>query len=489
MGHSRAFAEKDTFITEYTLTANNGLNPVLETWTKYDPLKSKKDWARILIKFSLSSITAGVVNLGTLPDPREDSSVSAFINMKSVKHGESIAENFDIWALPLTASWSEGKGLDSDNFSHSGFADAVSASNTTPWTNNNGLSGGAVIQGAHNKIWDSNSGTQYFDHGEENLKIDVTNYLKQVLNGNSGDFGFMIRMSDAQEAKDGAEATAANVDTSTTGSSWYSKKFYGRETNTTGAPFLSLEWESSIKDDRAHVNFSNSANLFYYNFRNGQLTDLNGVSGGFPGHVTISANGQAITPAALTASRHSKGVYKINIGTATDEAGTSLTGINLGASAASAFVDSWTVTSVGNFVTNSFGFTPKLPDNEADRVYTISKYPVRLINLRSNYEGGSKSHIKVYIRDSSAVPTAVTGTTTAMNTFVCTDATYEIREVTTDLVEISEQSMSYDLNGNWFELDTNNLYRGVQYKIVMKLNVRGETFWYDDPDRWAFTVS
>ena len=47
-----------------------------------------------------------------------------------------------------------------------------------------------------------------FPEGEENLKLDVTEYFKAYLNysegttianGGSADHGFLIRMSDAQE--------------------------------------------------------------------------------------------------------------------------------------------------------------------------------------------------------------------------------------------------------------------------------------------------
>jgi hypothetical protein len=488
MGQSRAYAEKDTFIVDSTLTANNGLNPVLETWSKYNEDKGIKEWSRILIKFALSSFTDQILNKGTLPDPRIDSSVSAFINMTNVYHGETKASNFDIWALPLTAFWSEGRGLDSDNFTNRDFADALSATNSTPWDANGGTSGGHAVIGAHDLGWDSNSGSQYFSHGEENLKIDITPFFKEVLNGSSSDYGFMIRMSDGVEAKSEADATAAGYDLSTVSSSWYTKKFYGRETNTTNRPFASLEWDSSVKDDRSYITFSKTGSLFYYNFENGQLVDIDGFRK-FPGYVDLSANGISITENGLTASRFSKGVYKLEIGTAQDDLGNALTGVNIGLSSSTSFIDSWTVTAADIVSKRDFSFNMKLPNFESTYSYDISRYPIKLINLRNHYEGGSKSYIKMYIKDTSAKLKALTGTTTLMNNFICTDGTFEIREKTTDKIETGPFDLSYGEDGNYFYLDTNNLYRGVEYKVVVKINVRGETFWYDYPDTWSFTVN
>lgn len=95
----------------------------------------------------------------------------------------------------------------------------------------------------------------------------------------------------------------------------------------------------------------------------------------------------------------------------------------------------------------------------------------------------------MYIKDTSAKLKALTGTTTLMNNFICTDGTFEIREKTTDKIETGPFDLSYGEDGNYFYLDTNNLYRGVEYKVVVKINVRGETFWYDYPDTWSFTVN
>ena len=55
-------------------------------------------------------------------------------------------------------------------------------------------------------------------------------------------------------------------------------------------------------------------------------------------------------------------------------------------------------------------------------------------------------------------------------------------------MEVEPFAISYDENGNFFDLDTNLLYDGMEYKIVLKLNVRGNTIFYDRPDKWSFVI-
>ena len=498
MSIARAYADKDTWITESSVTSNFGETPILEIWNNINEVTQRKEYARILIKFSLSSLSADIVNNGRIPDPRTDSGVSAFINLKNVKHSDNQAVNFDLVAFPLTASWMEGRGLDNDNYTNTGFANALSATNTNAWNINNGQTGGSVYIGAASRVYDSNSATQSF-LGEEDLRMDVTDYFKSYLNfstgtsiedGGSADHGFLIRMTDAYEAKDAPEALSAGQAVSISGTAFYSKKFYSRETNTRKRPYFELEWDGAIKDNRENLLFSKTANLFYYSLIDGELTDLNGT-GPFPGHVTLSANGvgmltDAASGMAVTASRFSKGIYKVHIGSATNAAGyLNLTGINLGLSSSTSFTDSWTVTTAGEYRTDSFSFDCLLPTSGYGN-YVTSNHVVTLPNLSDQYDPTTKARIRVFVKNNQTQWQTLTGTSTALNTAIIKSGTFEIRELVTNDVEVPEQALSYDADGNFFDLDNTLLYEGLRYKVVLKLNVRGETLVYDYPEKWQF---
>lgn len=500
MSYARAFSKIDTWITEYSLTANFGLSPVLEVWNKInDRREDRKEWARMLVKFSLTSLSAGIVTTGKYPDPRTDSTVSAYIYMFNTPSTDTVPENFDIWNFPITSNWIEGRGLDNDNFSNTGFANALSATNAVAWKtdSNAGQTGANNYLGYATAVYDSNSGSASFVSGEENLKIEVTDYFKAFLNyatgtsianGGSADHGFLLRMSNAQECKDITESAAAGVSNSVTAENFYSKKFYSRETNTQKAPYLQLEWPGAIKDDRKNIKFSKSGLLYYYSVVDGALTDLNGT-GPFPGHVTLSAGTTGVyLGIAVSAARASKGIYKVNVGDAgTEAAAAGLTGINIGVSGATSFTDSWTVTTAGEYRTDSFDFTCILPTS-GHSTYTTANYQITLSNLVPKFQPGTIQRIRVNIKDRTTSLKSITGSSTAANNYTVKSGKIQIREKYTDDIEVNDFDISYDSEGNFFDLDTNLLYVGIPYKVYMQLDVRGDIFYYDFPDKWDFVV-
>lgn len=454
MSRARAFADQDTSIFEHSLTANTGASPILQLSNIFDGSILRKEFSRVLVRFSLSSLTGGITNKD-YPDSRTDSTVSAYLYLFNAPHGDIQAQSFDLNVHPITQNWSEGTGLDVDMLNQTGYANAVSAMSSNVWT----TTGGTYVV-------DSNSATQQFNTGEENLRVNITNIFNAWINGNTANHGLIIKMSDANEIKTGSNS-AVNI---------YYKKFYGRETNTRRKPFIQLEWNGAINDFRNFVEYSSTANLFFYNIKNGQVIDLAGSSA-FPGNVTISGlsgtSWSAITT-GLTAARNEKGVYSANFN------------LPLTANAFSQYKDNWYL-SAAPTANYTFVFTAINPSSGFDNFVT-SKYRVVFKNLRSSYEKGTISRLRMNIKDDSLTLVALTAATTAVSNFICTNGTYQIRELVSDLIEQDEVSLSYDTNGNFFTLNTSNLYVGCEYKIVLKLNIRGETFYYDQPDTWRFKV-
>lgn len=463
MSIKRAFSNKDTTIwSENGSTGNTGASPIGEVFSvsggKLGKVTSRKEYARILMNFNLSSLTAGIVSTKTLPDPRTNTSASAYLKVFNAKHGGEQATSFNIDVFPISRVWNEGVGLDLDRLSNSGWANALSAQSSLAWSS----SGGDFIT-------DSNSATQYFDSGEEDLIVNITPIFNAWLNGTTATNGVIIKLTETQEASSGSLSST----------NYYTKKFYLRETNTRRAPYIELQWPGAITDNRSAIAFNNTGSVFFYNIVNGQLQDLASTSA-FPGNITISGLSSANTSFSaittnLTAERFSKGVYKCNIGT-----------LPLTASVYTSFRDNWYI-SASPTANYTFSFTAINPASGFSNFQTGS-YKLTLKNLREHYEKCSIARLRMHIRDTSMQLLSMTGTTTALNNFICTDGTFEIREKKTDLVEIAADNLSHDRDGNFFTIDTGNLYVGVQYKIVIKLTIRGETYYYDEPDHWSFEV-
>lgn len=460
MSAKRIFVKKDTTIYSESITANTGASPILEVFSTYNGVTktptSKKEWARILLNFNLSSVTSAIINAKTIPNPTLDSNVSAYLYMQNVPHGEAMPSSFTLNVFPLTKEWDEGNGLDQDTLSHTGFSNAVSAQSSVDWT----LSGGDFSI-------DSNSAIQSFDHGEENLKINITNIFNNWLDGTSANFGIVVKLDETQESATGSLSATY----------YHRKKFYSRQTNTTKQPYIQLEWDGAIKDHRDFIPYNSSGNLFFYNIVNGQFEDLNST-GNFNGFVTLSglsgASYSAITT-GLSAERHAKGIYKCNIPS-----------FALTSNVYSAFTDQWYI-SASPTATYAFTFTPLNASNGLDN-YVSASYKVAFKNLKNYYEKNTKARIRMHIKDSSFAFTSATATSSANTNFTCTDGYFEVRERTTDLVEIPLSPLSFDKNGNFFDLDCSNLYLGVQYKVCLKLNMRGEILWFDYPDLWDFEI-
>jgi len=451
MSVKRAYALQDIWVDEQSLTANLGLSPILQVHNIYNAVKDRKEFARIFLKFNLSALT-GSINSGDLPSPITDTSVSAYMYMFDAKHGDEIATSFNLDVHPLTQEWDEGNGLDIEALSETGYANALSAQSTIAWT----TTGGTFTI-------DASSGTQHFDHGGENLKVNITDLFKDWLAGNTGNFGVAVKMASTQEDKITASLSAQSHNF---------KKFYGRTTNTTMAPYIQLEWDGAIKDDRAEISFNSTGSLYFYNIVNGQLQDLNGT-GPFPGNVTLSGNTVGITT-NLTASREEKGIYKASVGT-----------LALTANTYTAFVDNWFV-SASPTANYAFTFTTSNPASGFNN-YTSSEYRITMKNLRKQYEKGSQARIRIHVRDDSLGYTALTAASTAITNFIITDGTVEIRD-SFDRVEVGAYNISRDVNGNFFSIDTDNLYIGEKYNPVLKLNVRGETIYIRDTDRYEFSI-
>ena len=57
MSIARAYADKDTWITEASVTSNFGQSPILEVWNKINDITKRKEFARGLSSFSSNEIS------------------------------------------------------------------------------------------------------------------------------------------------------------------------------------------------------------------------------------------------------------------------------------------------------------------------------------------------------------------------------------------------------------------------------------------------
>lgn len=463
--------DRDTTISNYSnsnygtfansgASGNTGASQVLDVWGFYDITQNLKFIARSLVHADLTSLCADI-NAGVVPNPTTTPSMTANLVLFNINHGNTQAYGFNINVLPLTTQWQEGIGTKIDTFTDVGYANFLQPSATGSWT----ISGGDVII-------DSNSSVVYFNTGYENLTANLKSLLVSWLNGTSANYGCMIKMDNVAESITGSNSS--NIQ-------YYRKAFHSRNTNyPTKAPYIELLYPGEIYDYRAIVKLGTTSNLFFYNFVNGVLTDIDGVTTAFPGYVTLSGS-TAVPDSTLSsftgistltnisASRFKQGVYQVNFT------------MPLTTSQFQYFSDIWTVTSSSSAVapTSMQTFNITLPIQANDN-YQANRLTLRLRNFSQNLDSPNIISQKIFIKQDAINLNPLTASVTSIQSAIVESGFYKILVNSTNETYIDWQPLEFDKNGNFFTINTNNYYRNVPYRIVFKLNVRGQTFLIDN---------
>ena len=381
MGIKRYIANADNVITNayrMNLTtratgANMGLADSLEVFNIYGQESSaSSERARILIKFPVDQISADRTS-GLIA---ASSSVGFYLNMYNVKHAETLPTNFSLQVYALSQSWSEGRGVDMDEYEDLGESNWLSASATTAWSND----GATHITGAsyhEGPIFEAS-----FTEGTEDLSIDVSDIVEQWILGGAvaaGKYnhGFLIKMSGTTVPS----SPTSDGDTTT----YYTKKFSARGSEFFfKRPVIEARWDSRTTDDRGNFYYSSSLapsadnlnTLYLYNIVRGRLRDIPVVT---TGDILVSLYSGSSDNSApdtnrlllydgnteITGGHVSTGIYSCSVG------------ITASASPLTHIFDVWHTGGVEYF-TGSF-----LPIVEAaEEINPSNRYVLNITNLR-----------------------------------------------------------------------------------------------------------
>ncbi len=453
MSFRRYTLNKTATISTLGVSGNAGASTLLVVGAQYDVDKNKKYLYRILGSIDTNAISSDIVD-GNVTNITTNSSASAILNIFNIKTSEPNAYEFTINILPLTKIWSEGRGNKIDTFTQVGYVSWLNASSTGAWS----LSGGDFII-------DSNSASQYFETGYENLTANIKSAVNNWLNGISANNGFIIKADGIAEALTG---------TTSTNTQYFGKYFLSRHTNyQTKYPYLEISWDGEIRDYRSLITLGNSANLYFYNLVNGVLTDIDGVTTKFPGSVTISGATAGVTSttfssitASLSASREKKGIYKVNFT------------LPISANTYNYFKDVWTITSSFSALSSSVEqvFTKNISLNPNNSL-NVTDLNIILRDFKTEINKNQIVYQRIYVKTSSpnALPT-LTASTTSLNSLLIEDGYYKILVSKTNETYVDWQKLEFDSFGNFFIIDSNNYVRDVDFKIVLKMNYMGQTF-------------
>lgn len=209
---------------------------------------------------------------------------------------KAVASSYDLVVYPINKFWDEGRGHDLERTKYvikqngspilTGYSNWLSATTTTSW-DNPGIYDNPTAQTLFNF-------TQHFSIGNEDLNIDITPLVNDWLSGGSVNNGVAFGFTSFFES--------LSTDTRSIAS------FYTNKTNSAFKPYLEVNYDQVIKDDRHWVTNNRVSRLFLYTFSGNIATNYYSA-----GTVTIKSNANVVIYSGLTPTHHSKGVYYVDV--------------------------------------------------------------------------------------------------------------------------------------------------------------------------------
>lgn len=360
------------------------------------------------------------------------------------------------------------------------------------------------------------SATQNYDitfpEGYENLETDITGLVEWWLNGGQTNYGVGVRLIPTQEAYAATANTGSGIIANTSGAkvTYYTKKFFARGTEFFfKRPVIEARWDSRTTDDRGNMYFSSSAvlqnenlyTLYYYNYVRGRLQNLpdttnasgiansklkvcfySGSSAPKGDRLKIWNGGTCVTASLVSGKT---GIYNCQV--ALTAAATPVTKVFDVWFTASADSEVATAT----YATQSFNIA-KIPNYQSVPTF---EYDNTVTNLRSSYSKNETARFRVFSRNKSWNPNLYVKATSNIPTVVNQSASFAVFRTTDNLPVISYGTgsdmhtyMSYDLSGNYCDVNMNLLEPDYMYNIKFAFYNDSIGSWVEQPQTFKFRV-
>jgi len=440
--------------------SNMGASDILETFTIYAQAStSSVEKSRILIQFPLNKITE-LSSSGVIPAA---GSREFHLCLKNAPHSEAVPDDFKLFVSPVSQSWEEGFGLDMAEYSDLTYdkegSNWINAAQGTTWTTQGG-----------DYLYDQTI-TASFPTGIEDLEENVTSIVEDWLLGSSGgqynNYGFGIQLSPSEEAET---------------KSYYTKKFFGRGSEYyLNRPYLEVRWNDTTKDDRGSFYASSSLapaadnlnSIYLYNRIRGRLKDIPSMPTSASIRTTAADSSTELDLAAVT--KVSTGIYVAEVSASTT---------------ASTVYDVWysgsTAYHTGTISVKSFASDVLLED---------TKYVVSVVNNQHEYRKTEKPRFKIYSRYKNWSPNIYTVAQNKPENLIIEDAIYRVVRIVDgeeiipyDSSSIKSTQLSYNVSGNYFDLDMAVFESNYQYGIKLAFYNEYMSNYVEQPYVFKFRV-
>ena len=470
MGIKRYYFTKDNTITnafKSDLTtrgtgSNMGAADILEAYVIHGQTSASinatnAEQSRVLIEPPVTQMLADIQD-GTVPS----SSVQYRLKMFNAPHGDTVPREYQLDVAILTASWSEGTGLDMEEYSDLGSSNWISGSLGTEWT----------AQGGDYNRTSAYSSSCYFSGGLEDLDLDIGFAFDKWRVGTVANYGLIIKNTDQVISGDLG--------------SYYTKRFFSRTSDFfLSRPYVEARWDSGRQDNRGNFVFSSSAasaadnlnTLYMYNEVRGALKDIPNLQG--TAQVVMvefysASSGVPTGSPLLVLDSNNSPTYSITGGILMEN-DTYVSGVYSGSLIMTGSLDTvcdvWYTGSGVNrrdFFTGSF--TPSNLTGQG--LFYKEEYITAIQNLEPSYLQGQVPILRVFARSKNWSPNIYTVATQDIVPTIVDEGYFRVFR-TIDNLEImpfgtgtyQETKMSYDVSGNYFSLDTSYLAKGYSYGI------------------------
>ena len=497
MAIKRYYATKDNTITNAYkanlqtrgVSGNMGQSDILEVFSIYAQVSSSEEGysselSRILIQFNTDAINTDRT-AGNIP---ASGSVNFFLKMYDAEHTQTTPKDYTLIVSAISQSWSEGLGLDMEEYSDEDASNWLSASSDPgkqKWVDYASVAkpGGSYITGS-----DANPTeylfTQSFDTGFENLEIDVSHLVEDWISGDLNNYGFGVRLT-------GSDESATN--------SYYTKMFFARGSQFFHKrPVIEARWDSSKKDNRGDFYLSSSLvpasdnlmNLYLYNVVRGQLTNIpavgtddmlvsiySGSTGPTGNKLYLPVGGGVVATGDvnITASHVETGIYSCSFAYTSS----SITSIYDVWHSGGIEYHTGSAISVQTFDSKDYNFD--------------QRYISKVTNLRATYNRGEKVRFRLYTRQKDWSPTIYTVASNAIETSIIDNTYYRFTRVSDNLEVIpfgtgslNHTRLSYDTSGSYFDLEMDLFDTDTVYELSFAYLINGS--YVQQPERFRFRV-
>lgn len=303
---TRTFLDKSTTIKCGSLD-NFGLNPISMLGYGFGVYRS-------LVHFDVSKVKAlvddhtyyDINNLRHVLKMKNCGSIDNKNFKKNISCSDSCgvmnrATSFDIIAFKVNKLWDEGVGFDNTNDFWQVGKTAVSqygatwynATTDTKWDCEGVFTNSYIFDEYEKYLSGSGNtiivGAQHFDYGNEDLEIDVTDYVNSLILNNEENYGLCLTFLQSVEELKMKQTQYVG--------------FFNNKTNTIYEPVLESVYNCVIDDNRYDFVEGKNNNLFLYSYIGGELKDLDNMPVCNVDGVNYPVN------------QFSKGVYYITVNT------------------------------------------------------------------------------------------------------------------------------------------------------------------------------